>query len=280
MKYYDRYQRGEYREVYQELQQLGAHVFHDSMVQEASSVAHAMMQRVRYNLQEVLLPRLHRLGYQFGAGCLEHADVLTEEEYAQHQQEFHLFEVARPEAVAHIEDLQQLVGAIPLTLEQWYHQIHTMNLIGAFPASVSPIVDGYPLKRGYDLNSLAVYPLDMTLQFLKMEHENWHWEQEQGISWEEAAQEEQNMETPAISLSWDQPAKYGYRGGFDYALVAPFTVFDGTLDLSGTSMSFVDYVRWCIQWAGSPGLEMLWQTPRCPLTQDELDFLTRDLLPF
>jgi hypothetical protein len=243
MSYYDRYQRGEYREVYNELQQLGAHVFDDSMLQDASSVAHAMMQRVRYNLQEVLLPRLHQLGYQFGAGFLEHADVLTEEEQTQYQQEFPLFEAARPEAIAHIVDLQHLVGAIPLTLEQWYRQIHTVNLIGAFPASVSPIVDGHPLKRGYELNSLAVYPPDVTLQFLKLEHDNWQWEQEHGVSWDEAVQEDQNMETQAISLSWDQPAKYGYRGGFDYALVAPFRAFDGTLDLGGTSMSFVGYLR-------------------------------------
>ncbi|GHO93235.1 hypothetical protein KSF_032830 [Reticulibacter mediterranei] len=64
------------------------------------------------------------------------------------------------------------------------------------------------------------------------------------------------------------------------ALVTPFQNFDDTLDLSGTPMSFTDYLRWCIQWGGSPGPETLWQAPLCPLTQDELDFLTRDLLPF
>jgi hypothetical protein len=68
MKYYDRYQQGEYHEVYQDLQRLGEHVFDDSILQDASSVALAMMQRVHYNLQEMLLPRLHQLGYQFRAG--------------------------------------------------------------------------------------------------------------------------------------------------------------------------------------------------------------------
>jgi len=79
--YYDRYQKGAYREVYQELQDLGATVFHDPIHSEAISVGRAMMQRIRYNLQELLLPRLQQLCYQFSAGFLEYSDDVTEGEF-------------------------------------------------------------------------------------------------------------------------------------------------------------------------------------------------------
>lgn len=65
--WFDRYQQGFYQEVYNELVALGEAVFDEPIYQEASLVAHAMMKRVRQNL-EMLIPRLKVLGYQFVDG--------------------------------------------------------------------------------------------------------------------------------------------------------------------------------------------------------------------
>jgi hypothetical protein len=280
LSYYDRYQKGAYREVYQELQDLEAAVFLDPIYSDALAVAHAMMQRVRYNLQELLLPRLQHLGYQFGAGFLEHSDDVTEDEAALLQKDFPIFQITKPDVDGQITALKQLLGALPITLQAWYREINTVNFIGAFPASVSAVVDGCTLKRGYELDPLCIYPPDVTLQFIRMEKEHMEREQEALSFWNRSVQEENDVAEQAISLSWDGPSKYGYRGGFDYAILEPFNVFDGMMDLSGKSMSFVDYLRWCLQWGGFPGLEQLWETERFPLSQEAFYFLTRDLLPF
>lgn len=191
-----------------------------------------------------------------------------------------MFQVAKPDVNDQIAELKQLLGAIPITLQSWYHEVNTVNFIGAFPTSVSVVVDGCTLKRGYELDPLCIYPPDVTLQFIKMEKENAVREQEVLYSWNKLVQEENVVEEQAISLSWDGPSKYGYRGGFDYAILEPFNVFDGTMDLGEKSMSFVNYLRWCLQWGGFPGLEKLWGTERFPLSQEAFRFLTHDLLPF
>jgi hypothetical protein len=65
LHYFERYQEGSYREVWNELVQLGSAVFEDRLYPEAFAVARAMIQRVRTNI-ETLLERLGQLGFVFG----------------------------------------------------------------------------------------------------------------------------------------------------------------------------------------------------------------------
>ncbi len=65
--FYERYQQGFYQEVYDELLETGEQVFEESVYQDASLVAHAMMERVRSNIK-ILVPRLRTLGYEFVDG--------------------------------------------------------------------------------------------------------------------------------------------------------------------------------------------------------------------
>jgi len=64
---FDRYQKGYHQEVYDELLAMHEGVFEEDIYEDALLVARAMMRRVCHNI-ELLIPRLHEIGYQFGKG--------------------------------------------------------------------------------------------------------------------------------------------------------------------------------------------------------------------
>jgi hypothetical protein len=65
--YLERYLAGEHEQVWAELQALGAAVREEPLSSDALAVARETMRRVRENL-ELLIPRLVKVGYQFGYG--------------------------------------------------------------------------------------------------------------------------------------------------------------------------------------------------------------------
>jgi hypothetical protein len=65
MNYLQRYLRGEYEQVWDELLSLGAAVREEEVYPEALAVARETMQRVRHNI-EMLIQRLIRIGFVFG----------------------------------------------------------------------------------------------------------------------------------------------------------------------------------------------------------------------
>jgi hypothetical protein len=66
----ERYERGEYEQVWEELLALGAAVREEPLYADALAVARETMRRARHNI-EVLIPRLVRVGYQFGYGWVQ-----------------------------------------------------------------------------------------------------------------------------------------------------------------------------------------------------------------
>lgn len=64
--YLERYQSGEYEQVWHELVAHGSAIRQEPLYGEAQAVAHAMMTRARHNI-ELIITRLHHLGYQFNA---------------------------------------------------------------------------------------------------------------------------------------------------------------------------------------------------------------------
>jgi hypothetical protein len=61
----DRYLLGEHEQVWAELTALGSAIQDEPLYGAALVVAHETMRRVRRNI-EMLIPRLRRLGYEFG----------------------------------------------------------------------------------------------------------------------------------------------------------------------------------------------------------------------
>lgn len=66
----ERYERGEHEQVWEELLALGAAVREEPLYADALAVARETMRRARHNI-EVLIPRLVRVGYQFGYGWVQ-----------------------------------------------------------------------------------------------------------------------------------------------------------------------------------------------------------------
>jgi hypothetical protein len=63
----------EHKQVWDVLLALGARVREEQVYPDALAVAHETMRRVRVNL-ELLIPRLHTIGYEFGYEWLRASD--------------------------------------------------------------------------------------------------------------------------------------------------------------------------------------------------------------
>lgn len=139
---------------------------------EALEVARETMRRARYNI-ELLVTRLPRSGYQFGYHWLELLALDAErrareavpvdddlyppemlEEMRQHPELYDpMWEAAElrrqaqlpprpfaapsPEAQRHLDELEHLVGSLPLSVRAWYEVIGSVDFVGTAPPTWS-----------------------------------------------------------------------------------------------------------------------------------------------
>lgn len=129
--FYNRYQQGFYQEVYDELLAMGEQVFEPPIYEDALLVAKEIMRRVRKNI-ELIVPRLQFLGYHFGEGFM---GEISDEERALIEQDVPIYKPPTPDASERVDELEQLVGRLPLALRCWYEEVGGVNLIGLFPSS-------------------------------------------------------------------------------------------------------------------------------------------------
>ncbi|GCE13572.1 hypothetical protein [Tengunoibacter tsumagoiensis] len=252
-KFFERYEKGYYQEVYEELLQLQDHIVNPEIQEDALLVAHEIMRRVRYNLEVLIIPKLKKMGYRFGAGSWDHADDLSIKELALVQKEEPIFRKPTARNSIYISKLEQLVGSLPLSIKCWYLDVGDVSLIGAFH---SPI-PGANYKSGYGLDPLHTQPLKDVFEELR------------------DFADEDDTDSIMLPISPDGDLKYGYSGGGDYEIAVPCKNFDAELCGEEHHLTFINYLRLCFQWGGFPGLEK-----EMKITQEELDFLTRDLLDF
>jgi hypothetical protein len=244
---YDRYQRGFHQEVYDELLALQEQINDPFIYKEALEVTRAIMKRVRSNI-ELLLPCLHKMGYLFRKGGLW--DNFSPEEKARIDTEYPIFQPPTSETLEHVVVLEQLVGPLPLSLKCWFEEVGTVNLIGLFP--------GNKQADGPILDPLCVETVEMVLHVVRIFMEIGEWK-----------------EDPLLLLAPDGYHKYGYSGAGSYNMAVPCKAIDAPFLNEPHHTTFVNYLRICLKWGGFPGLER----DNC-LTQDEFDFLTKDLLLF
>jgi hypothetical protein len=150
----ERYQRGEHEQVWSELSALGEQVRAESLHDEALAVARETMRRAQHNI-ELLLPRLRSLGFVFGydwvltdppAYVIRHADLAEgwRRWVLKSQRDYCTFRPPQPDALDRITELEQLTGALPLSLHAWYEVMGTVDLVGKPPPSWSREALGYP----------------------------------------------------------------------------------------------------------------------------------------
>lgn len=250
----DRYLQGFYQQVYDELLQMSEQMLDASVYAEALLVMRAIMKRVRSNL-ELLVPRLHGVGYHFGKGFWEQFQDLSAEEIEVIQQDIPIFKAPTPDAPERVKLLEQLVGTLPLSLKCWYEEVGSANLVGAFPAFDARDFRG---GHGYGLDPLFIYSVEMQIKMVTTYIK--------GGSWPPGL---------PLSLSPDCWYKYGYSGSGAYSIRVPCHAIDAPLLLEWHHTTLVNYLRLCFQWGGFPGLE---GTNR--LSRGEIEFLTKGFLPF
>jgi len=261
--YYERYQQGLYHEVYGELLILGERVFEEPIYEDALAVGRAMMRRVRSNLDQ-LIARLETMGYLFVDGFWdkENYGSLSSEEEAKLDQRYPIFAEPPAETPRLLNELEQRVGTLPITLKCWYEQIGSVNLIGGFPATK------HHSELSDILDPLLIYSLGELKEYLSSDP-----------SLEGTEDSKEKIELP---LAPDYALKYGYSGSGPYSMELPCKAFDAPIEVYQSSqITFVNYLRKCIRWGGFFGLAEASSRPgKRRLTPDELDFLRKGLLPF
>ncbi len=247
--YLERYLAGEYEPVWAELVALGGRVCEEPLYTEARAVARETMRRVRHNV-ELLIPRLRALGYRFGEGLFPDAPLDPEVVPGPPH--------APPEAdaPARVDELEGLVGAIPLSVRAFYEVVGAVNLAGMHP--------DWP--RACNLDPLFVYPLHVQIDMCG----DW-------LARKAAAGQNAGWAAFPVMLTMapDEDSKYGVEGDV-YEMVVPTAAMDGMLLGERHQTTFVNYLRTCFQWAGFPGLDQL---AVAPVWASALLALARDLQP-
>jgi hypothetical protein len=231
------------------------------------------MRRVRHNL-DVLIPRLNRIGYEFGKGLLKDLDTATATTLAA---EAPLLAPPSADARHRLDELEGIVGALPLSLCAFYQEVGSVNLVGALPrwmalrpggnvgqvefAKAHPDFDwtNYSLDRGLD--PLFVHAITVLLAILRQER---------------AVAEELDEPPPTeLDIAPDYTFKYGMGDGAPYSIKLPCLAIDARLREEWHDTTFVNYLRICFRWGGMPGLERAAHPP-----MDDVAYLTEGMLLF
>lgn len=249
----ERYEAGEYEQVWDELMALGGRVRDDWVYAEALSVARATMRRARHNI-ETLIPRLEAVGYHLGY------DWLAEDERSFAIGQPPAFAPPQSDAPTRLVELEALAGPIPLSLRAWYETVGAVNLVGTAP-------QGWRLDERAD--PLYVYPIeDVLAEYAEWNAAHTTWELDKTLD------KSYDPGPFRVPIAPDYYLKYRISGGMWYHIVLPNPAVDAVLEAERHAARFVTYLRLCFRWGGLPGLD-----PTADVPAPELAFLTRDLLP-
>src|SRR5262245_56779258 len=132
MDYLQRYRNGEFQQVWDELQALGAAVRTEPHFSPARQVATETMRRVRRNCEQIVA-RLRGLDYVFGtypdgsSGYYSQGPLVPPSEATR----------------ANVAELDQRVGPLPLSLAAFWQEVGSVDLVGmrrSWPDGLDPLV--------------------------------------------------------------------------------------------------------------------------------------------
>ena len=132
MNYLERYRQGEYQQVWQELQSLGAAVRQEKYLGLASEVAMETMQRVGRNCERIV-KRLETTGYTFGVYPNGSRGYFSEG----------ALRAPTDATRADCAELESLVGPLPLSIKAFWQHVGAVDLVGrlpGWPTGLDPLV--------------------------------------------------------------------------------------------------------------------------------------------
>ncbi|MGZ3582155.1 MAG: SMI1/KNR4 family protein [Ktedonobacterales bacterium] len=246
-RYLERYLAGECQPVWDELLAQGAAIREEPLASEGFAVARETMRRVRHNIEPLIL-RLGMLGYRFGE--IPHIPNWNSEPWEREfVQAYPVFQPPPPDTARTLDELEQQVGVLPLSIRAFYLEIGGVNFIGSH-ATLDPNLLGY--------DPLFMYPLADVY---------------------DSAQEDLGFEAGEnthLIFSPDGVIKYDQSGGDPYFMLVPNTSVDGVFQDGYHDVTFVEYLRICFR---SGGLTDLERSQQVKGVADALAYLRQDLLP-
>ena len=145
MRYLERYQNGEYEQVWKELQDLGASIRNEPYYTQAQEVATETMRRVRRNCERII-SHLKTFGYVFGT-------------FPDGKRRSYTVQPLTPPSDkmrADRDELESEAGPLPLSLTAFWQEVGAVDLVGmhrSWPDGLDPLVvdppEG-PLSDLYD----------------------------------------------------------------------------------------------------------------------------------
>jgi hypothetical protein len=201
--------------------------------QETVVLARDTMRRVRKNVER-LVARLTDAGYRF-----ERTDWV------------HLPPAA--DAAAQVDELESLIGPVPLSLRVWWEEIGSVDLNGRHKS----------WKFDYPDPLVVHAPFD----YVRREYDEWR-------------ADDDRVEPFVVDLAPDWLHKADVSGGAPYGLAVPNEAVDGLLLGEFHQTTFVNYLRIAFAWGGFPGFDRRepdWA--RAPETPPLVRELAAELLP-
>ena len=236
----NRYLKGEYEQVWRELNAEGDAIQYEPLYHDALAVAQETMRRVRKNV-ELIVGRLDALGYVFGIYPDGHTKIAG---YTSP------YRPSRRDIAKEITKLEQLDGIdkIPLSLKAFWQFVGEVNLMGC-----------HSLWPPYS-DPLVLYSIEVA----KSEYEDWRF----------AVETDHEIELFGIPLAPDYFHKDNVSGGAPYTILVPNATIDGSFENERNETTLVNYLRICFRYGGFPGIQ--WYNGVVP---KEMSGLSEDLLP-
>ncbi len=247
----ERYRQGDCEQVWEELNALGPAVRKGDLYPDVEAVAMETMRRVRHNI-ELLIPRLEKLGYQFGYEWMEEEDPTAGEAWIEMQPA--RYTTPLPNTTERIERFEEQAGLMPLSLRAFYREVGGVNFVGRHPSWEQ----FFNAQRTHDIEPTNLDPLVVCgLELISEDYASSH--------------EERPYHLP---IAADNELKYNVSGAGPYWIEIPDAAADALLLGEWHQTTFVNYLRICLHYGGLPGLQYI-----SHLIPDELAYLRKDLLP-
>jgi hypothetical protein len=225
--YLERYRAGECQQVWAELLAQGAAIRQEPLANDAWAVAQETMRRVRHNL-ELLIPRLQTLGYRFGE--IPHAPGYPSEIWERDfVKAYPVLQPPPPNIARLLDELEQRVGVLPLSIRAFYQEIGGVNFIGVDPW----------IHTGIYYDPLFMWPLANVP------------EDRLGEDVERDPGEAGDF---LLCFSPDATTKYDESGAENFLMTVPNASIDGVFDIYEKT-TFVEYLRTSLRSGGLSGLE-------------------------
>jgi hypothetical protein len=262
--YVERYFRGEYTRVWDELLALGSRVREERLFLDAWAVARETMRRVCSNLDDILIPRLSEIGYEFGYGW-------EDDEFGQGQDPVRT--LPPPDILQLLDDFEQKMGPIPLSLRAFNQEVGGVNLSGFLPKRLFVLLPNGTSCSLFEVTTGRGSQGPDPLYVYRPEPDLFDAVVRGKLTYRDPESDGSLMSELPIAPDSFHKINVSGLGGYDIHI--PDAAADAKLVGEWHKTTFVNYLRICCSWAGLPGLEGFHF-----FSEEEREYLSKDLLPF